>query len=112
MPNCMNIINKILTIDHHIITTKFFITFTGLSELRLPTAPHSSATDCQQGRMQGGGGAKTPTLSLIFYKNFITCAKEITCFRILLACQFVGLLQYHGMNLHANFKEHCEWDKK
>jgi len=28
---------------------------------------------------------KTP-LSLIFYKMFITCTKEITCFRILFAC--------------------------
>ena len=27
-----------------------------------------------------------PPLSLIFYENFITCAKEINCFRILFAC--------------------------
>jgi len=26
------------------------------------------------------------TLSLIFYKNFITCTKEINCFRIYFAC--------------------------
>jgi len=34
-----------------------------------------------QGRTQGGLGL-TPVLSLICYKNFITCAKEINCFRI------------------------------
>jgi len=30
-------------------------------------------------------GGLTP-LSLIYYKNFITCAKKINCFRILFAC--------------------------
>jgi len=45
-----------------------------------------------QGRTQRGVGLKKP-LSLIFYKNFITCAKEINCFRILFACQFVDLIQ-------------------
>jgi len=29
-------------------------------------------------------GVNPPPLSLIFYKSFITCAKEISCFRILL----------------------------
>jgi len=36
-----------------------------------------------------GGLGLTPStqpLSLIFYKNFITCAKEINCFRILFPC--------------------------
>jgi len=28
----------------------------------------------------------TPPLSLIFYKNFITCAQEINCSRIVFAC--------------------------
>ena len=31
---------------------------------------------------KGGIGVKPTPLSLIFYKNFITCAKEINCFRI------------------------------
>ena len=31
-----------------------------------------------------GGLGLTPPLSLIFYKNFITLAKEINCFGILL----------------------------
>ena len=39
-----------------------------------------------------GVGVKKP-LSLIFYKNVITCAKEINCFRILFACYFVDLMQ-------------------
>ena len=37
------------------------------------------------GRTQGGFGVNPP-LSLIFYENFITCANEINCFRILFAC--------------------------
>jgi len=32
------------------------------------------------------GGVNPPPLSLIFYENFITCAKEINCFRTLFAC--------------------------
>ena len=42
---------------------------------------------CAQGRMQGRGfGVKTPPWVLIFYKNFINCAKEIDCFHIIFAC--------------------------
>jgi len=33
-----------------------------------------------------GGLGVNPPLSLIFYENFITCAKEVNCFRILFAC--------------------------
>ena len=32
------------------------------------------------------GVGVNPSLSLIFYKNFITFAKDINCFRILFAC--------------------------
>jgi len=41
-----------------------------------------------QGRTQGGWGGwgYNPPFSLIFYEKFITCAKEIHCFRILFAC--------------------------
>jgi len=34
-----------------------------------------------------------PAMRLVCYKNFITCAKKINCFRILLACWFVALMQ-------------------
>jgi len=45
----------------------------------------------KQGCTQGGVfGVETRLLSLIFYKNFFTCAKEISCFRILFACSFVS----------------------
>jgi len=37
-----------------------------------------------KGVRNGGVKVKTPPLSLIFYKNFTICAKEINCFRILL----------------------------
>jgi len=40
-----------------------------------------------------GGGLGLSPLSLIFYKNFITFAKEINCFRILFTCWFVDLMQ-------------------
>jgi len=30
------------------------------------------------------GGLKTPPFSLMFYEKFITCAKEIKCFRLLI----------------------------
>jgi len=33
-----------------------------------------------------GGVEVNPPFSLIFYEKFITCAKEINCFRILFAC--------------------------
>jgi len=38
-----------------------------------------------QRRMQGRLGLKPP-LRLTFYKNIITCAREIDCFRILFTC--------------------------
>jgi len=59
----------------------------------------------------GFGGLKPP-LSLIFYKNFITCAKEIKCFAKFLFINLLTYCKYHGMNMHANFKEHCKWAKK
>jgi len=41
-----------------------------------------------QGRTQGGVGVN-PLFELDIYKNFITCAKEINCFRnfFLLICR-------------------------
>ena len=40
-----------------------------------------------------GGLGLTPPLDLDILQNFITCAKEINCFRILFACSFVDLMQ-------------------
>ena len=39
-----------------------------------------------QGRTQGRVLGLNSFLNLIFYENFITCAKEINCFRIPFAC--------------------------
>jgi len=39
-----------------------------------------------RGVRKGRGGIEKKPLSLIFYKNFITFAKKINCFRILSAC--------------------------
>jgi len=41
---------------------------------------------CARAYARGGVGVKNPPFSLIFYEKFITCAKEIDCFRILFAC--------------------------
>jgi len=57
----------------------------------------------------GDFGVKPP-LSLIFYKNVMTGAKEINYFRILLLVNLSTECKYHKMNLHANFKEHCKWE--
>jgi len=54
--------------------------------LRMYTNTARSMEAEQQGRTQGGVLGLKPPLSLIFYKIFITCAKEIKCFRILFAC--------------------------
>jgi len=58
-----------------------------------------------------GTGVKPPPLSLICYKNFITRAKDIV-FADFLLVNLSTSCKYHGMNLHANFKEHCKWAKK
>ena len=66
-----------------------------------------------KGVRKGGVGVTHLPLSLIFYKNFNICAKGINCFRLYLLVDLLTLeCKYHGMNLHANFKEHCKWAKK
>ena len=45
-----------------------------------------------KGVRKGGVGVNIP-LSLILYKLYIICVKEIKCFRILFACSFVDLMQ-------------------
>jgi len=42
--------------------------------------------DSTKGVCKGVIWGWNPPLSLIFYKNFITCAQEINCFRIPFAC--------------------------
>ena len=66
-----------------------------------------------QGRTQGGRGwGLNPPLSLIFYKNFITFARRLIVFPYFLLVNLSTQCKYHGINLHANFKEHCKWAKK
>jgi len=43
-------------------------------------------------RAYAGGVGVNPHFGLIWYKNFITCEKEINCFRMLFA-KFVDLMQ-------------------
>jgi len=54
----------------------------------------------------------TPPLELDILQKRFVYAKDISCFRVDFACSFVELLKYHGITLHANFKEHCKWAKK
>jgi len=65
-----------------------------------------------KGVRKGGVGDKLPPLQFDIYKIFITCAKEMKCFRILLLVNLSTSCKYHGISLHANFKEHCKWAKK
>ena len=51
-------------------------------------------------------------MSLIFYKNFITFARRLIVFTYFLPVNLSTCCKYHGINLHANFKEHCKWAKK
>jgi len=44
-------------------------------------------------RAYARGVGVNPPFRLICIKNFITCEKEINCFRILFACYFVDLMQ-------------------
>jgi len=63
-------------------------------------------------RIQHNGGLELEkTLSLTLYKNCITCAKEIVLVYFLLV-NLSPQYKYHGMALHANFKDHCKCGKK
>jgi len=53
-----------------------------------------------------------PPLSLIFYKIFITFARRLSVFAYFLLVNLSTECTYHGINLHANFKDHCKWAKK
>jgi len=65
-----------------------------------------------KGLRKGGFLLLKPALDLDILQNFFTCAKEINCSRIFLFVNLSTKRKYHGMNLHANFKEHCKWAKK
>jgi len=49
---------------------------------------YSGITDCtgSKGVRKGEVVGVNPPLSLMFYKNIITCIKDIDCFRIPFAC--------------------------
>ena len=64
--------------------------FKGRRARHLPWAPLSRPP---RPRAYARGVGVTPPFSLIFYEKFITCAKEINCFRILFACWFVDVMQ-------------------
>jgi len=53
---------------------------------------------------RGELGVKTPPLSLIFCKIFITCAKEIEWFHIVFACYFVVLMQIPRNSFACKFQ--------
>jgi len=64
-----------------------------------------------QGRTQGRVLGLNPSLNLIYYENFVTCAKETNCFRILFAFQFVDLMQMPRNVFACKFQGHCNWAK-
>jgi len=63
--------------------------FVDIKQNILCTSKQLSTASTPMGLYKGvrkGLGAKHPLLSLIFYKNFITFAKKVNCFRILFGC--------------------------
>ena len=61
---------------------------------------------------RGGVGVKTPPLRLIFYKTLLPAQKILIVFAYFLLVNLSTEWKYHGIYLHANFKEHCKWAKK
>ena len=72
--------------SHHILQTfrplRMFKVVFRISSLY----PKPLTLDCLPRAYARGVGGVNPPFSLICYKNFITCEKEINCFRILFAC--------------------------
>ena len=64
-----------------------------------------------QGRTQGGLEVHLP-LSFTCNKKFITCAREINCFRILFACQFVDLMQIPRNEFACKFQGTLQMDRR
>ena len=54
-------------------------------DLRFPKHNVSASFQSSLSGYGRGGFGVNPPLCLVFYKSFITCAKEINCFRIILA---------------------------
>ena len=64
-----------------------------------------------KGVRKGGLGLKK-TLRLIFYKTLLPAQRILIVFAYFLLVNLSTEWKYHGIYLHANFKEHCKWAKK
>ena len=76
---------------------------------------YAGAATCYIARAYARGGLGLgikPPMSLIFYKNFITFERTLIVFAYFLLFNLSTYCKYNGMNLHANFKEHCKWAEK
>jgi len=69
------------------------------------------STTQPKGVHKGGLGLNLP-LSLTFYKNFITCAKEMNCFRILFACKYVDLMKIQRNEFACKFPGTLQMDQR
>jgi len=59
-----------------------------------------------------GGLGLNPPLSLIFAKTLSPAQRRLSVFAYYLFVNLSTYCKYHGMNMHAKFKEHCKWTKK
>ena len=67
-----------------------------------------------QGRTQGGGLGLTPLPPWAWYftKSSSPAQRRLIVFAYFLLVNLSTYCKYHGINWHANFKEHCKWAKK
>jgi len=67
----------------------------------------------QQGRTQGGIlGLTLPPGAWYFTKTLLPAQRRLIVFAYFLLVNLSTECKCNGMNLHANFKEHCKWAKK
>jgi len=53
-----------------------------------------------------------PPWAWYFTKTWLPAQRRWIVFAYFLLVNLSNQCKYHGMNLHANFKEHCKWAKK
>jgi len=67
---------------------------------------------CGQGRTQRGVGVNPPPLSLIFKNTLLPAQRRLIVFAHFLFVNLSTKCKYHGMNLHAYFKDTLQMGQK
>ena len=93
-PQCVRLFLLLLTVRQLLPTITLIYCDSQTSENFLTVACCSLAPSFVTAKgVRKGGWGYPPPLSLIFYEKHYYLRKEDYCFRILFACQFVGLMQ-------------------